>query len=320
MDKQLEAQHTRITVAISTFNESRFNWVVELLESLQNQTLKDFEVIIIVNENEDYFKKLAEIAESKIDVRKLKVKVSFNPAENGIAHSRNLALRYARSPYVAYTDDDAIPHYRWLEELLRTLESGEKVGAATGPVKLKCEPEGAENAMKWFPKELYWSVGCTCLDMPQLTQVRNGFGSNLALKKTVALQYGGFNEAFGYNRRTLLVGEEAELGIKLIRANYTTLWNPKAMVYHRVPRGRLKTRNIVKRSFIEGKTKATLAEVYGSWVLRPELGQMQYILKCLTRSRSTRSNTLVALSTIAVLSGYAAHRLSRLNPVRSTRI
>jgi len=301
---------SKITVAISTFRKSYFNWVAELLKSLENQTLKCFDVIVVVSKDIDYGRKISEFVKSKMDTRRLNVNIVFNYVEKGIAHSRNLALRSAKGPYIAYTDDDAIPHSCWLEELLWTLESYRTVAAATGPVEVKFEG-GIVGSTLQFPRELYWAIGCTSLDIPRLTPVRNGFGSNLALKRTVALRCGGFNNAFGYNQKRLIVGEEPELGIRLIRANYATLWNPKAIVYHRISRERLSTKNILMRSFIEGKTKAILTEAYGSDILKPEMGHLGSVVRSLVKSRSPRLRALLALSTMAVLGGFAVHRILR---------
>jgi glycosyltransferase involved in cell wall biosynthesis len=309
----MKAMQPKIAVAISTFRLSYFEWVATLLRSLQNQTLTPAEVIVVVNESKRYYEKLSEFAKSKIHEERLDVNIILNPIEKGIAHSRNIALRSTRSPYIAYTDDDAFPDRCWLEELAFALGSSEKVAAATGPVELRCEP-GAQNIASSFPRELYWVVGCTSLNSPQIIRVRNGFGSNLALKRDVALQYGGFNEAFGYGKRELMVGEEPEFGAKLAQANYVTLWNPKAIVYHRVSRERLRTKNIVTRSFVEGKTKAVLVRSYGTSILEPEKYYMKSLVQRLIRSQSFRSSMLILLSTIAVFTGYVAHRALSLSP------
>jgi hypothetical protein len=111
-----------------------------------------------------------------------------------------------------------------------------------------------------------------------------------------------------------MVGEEPEFGLKIAQANYHTLWNPKAIVYHRVSRERLRIRNIVIRSFVEGKTKAVLVRSYGTSVLEPEKNYMRSIAQRLVKSQGFRSNMLILLSIIAVFTGYIAHGALSLNP------
>jgi len=298
--------HHDVVVAFSTFRETYFEWVIELLEALEQQTIEDFKAIIVVNGNKRYFKRLSNVVKYETEAS-YEIQVIFNPTDKGIAHSRNILLEYAKSPYIAYTDDDAVPHPHWLEELLHALELDEKVGAVTGPVLCRWQHD-TEDYASWFPKELYWIIGCTSMNIKGVTIVRNGFASNLAVKREILLKNGGFNENLGYNPRNSIAGEETELGIRLAKLGYVTLWNPNAVVYHRIFRERLKMRNILKRSFIEGKTKAYLSEVYGSNVIKLEANHLQSIVKRFIKTRSFRSKALLLHSTIAVLSGYFAYR------------
>lgn len=294
-----------ITVAFSTFRETYFEWVVELLKALEKQTVEDFDVIVIVNQNKRYFKKLLDAIKCRTKMN-YETNVIFNPFDKGIAHSRNMALKNAKTPYIAYTDDDAIPHPRWLEELVWVLELDGKAGAAVGPVLCKWGLE-RKDCHVWFPKELYWIIGCTPWTIKEVTEVRNGFASNLALKRETALEIGGFSEDFGYNPQNLMAGEEPELGIKLARAGYVTLWNPNAIVYHRISEVRLKTRNILVRSFIEGKTKACLGRIYGSDVVNLEKNHLQSTIKRFITTRFLKSKAVLLLATMAVSIGYVTY-------------
>ena len=301
--------HHDIVVAFSTFRETYFGWVIELLEALEKQTIEDFKAIIVVNGNKRYFKRLLNVVKHKTEASH-EIQVIFNPTDKGIAHSRNIALDYGKRPYIAYTDDDAVPHPHWLEELLYALELDEKVGAVTGPVLCRWQHD-TEDYASWFPKELYWIIGCTSMDVKGVTMIRNGFASNLAVKREILLKHGGFGEYLGYGLSTSITGEDTELGIKLVRLGYVTLWNPNAVVYHRIFRERVKMRNILTRSFIEGKTKAYLSEVYGSNVIKPEANHLQSVVKRFIKTRSFKSKALLLHSTIAVLSGYFAYRTLR---------
>lgn len=301
---------SNITVAFSTFRETYFEWVIELLNSLENQTAEDFKVIVVVNRNKRYFNKLVDTVKHETEINH-ETNVIFNSVDKGIAHSRNIALKYAKTPYIAYIDDDCIPHHRWLEELLLTLELNGKAGAATGPVLCRWE-HGTENYASFFPKELYWIIGCTPWDIRKVTVVRNGFASNLALRRRILLKKGGFNENFGYNPKILMSGEETELGIKLARAGYVTLWNPNAIVYHRIFLERLRIRNILRRSFIEGKMKADISQAYGSSAIKLDVNHLQSVIKSIIKTRSPKSKALLLLTTIAVLSGYFIYTTRRI--------
>ena len=297
----------RITVAVSTYRETYAGWVIELLKSFEYQTIEDFEVIVVVNRNKHYYEQVLSAVESETKIAS-RTTVVYNPWDKGISHSRNIALKHAETPYIAYTDDDAIPSPQWLEELLSAFMLNEQVVAVTGPVLCKWELD-AKNHASWFPKELYWIIGCTPWKISKVRKVRNGFASNLALKREILIKSGGFNEDFGYGPRRSMAGEEPDLGIRLIRAGYCTLWNPRAVVYHRIFLKRLRTANILKRSIVEGKTKAYLSKKYGRDAIALERGYLRSIIKGFVRTSSTKSKALLLLSTAAVLSGYLRYRI-----------
>ncbi len=289
-----------ITVAVSTFRESYFDWVLELLNSLKYQTFKDFTVLLIVNSNYNYFKKLNEI--KKASTFPFRINIIYNSQEKGIAHARNIALNEATTPYIAFTDDDAIPDTNWLKIIAGTFMTVDKVGAVTGPVIANWTVATA-NSKLWFPKELYWVIGCidkfSCIK-----SVRNGFASNLALDREVVINCGGFNENFGYKQCYPMVGEEPELCLKLQKKGKFTLWNPKLIVYHRITSNRLKLANVLIRSYIEGRTKAHLKKLLGNEATSVEKEHMWAVMKAFMQTGSLRSKVYLATSTSAVAVGY----------------
>lgn len=296
-----------VTVAISTFKDSRFNWIEDLVKSLEKQTIQDFEVIIVVSRDRQYFKKLKNKVENELDI-KYKINVVFNAHDKGIAHSRNTALAHIKTQYVAYTDDDAIPHPMWLEELLSVFNQYKKVGAVTGPVIAKWETH-PKDAKSWFPEELYWILGCTTWKINNITEVRNGFASNLLIRKDLLVNLKGFNECLGYNPKNPMVGEETELGMRLNKAGYFTFWSPNAVVYHRILSERIKLNNVLRRSFIEGKTKAFLAKEYGNNELEKESNQFKVVLRKLFDYGSLTAKTYLVLSTLAVLAAFLIYTI-----------
>jgi len=302
----------RITVAISTFRESYIGWVIDLLKALETQTIQDFEIVVVVNDNHHYYLRLANVVKRR-NFNNRRIILVFNPNDKGIANARNIALYNSHTPYIAYTDDDAIPHSQWLEELLFAFKN-EKIGSVTGPVICKWE-KGTESFGLHFPRELNWIVGCTPWTMNEIVEVRNGVGSNLAFRRDILLKIQGFNENYGYNKRNPISGEESEIGIRMIKNGYVTLWNPKAIVYHRIFRERLVITKMLKRSFIEGKTKGSLSKLYGNRASDIETEHLKSIAKTFIKTKSFQTRSLLVLTTIAVFLGY----FSRNSPKTSTR-
>jgi glucosyl-dolichyl phosphate glucuronosyltransferase len=293
---------TSVTVAVSTFRESYFEWVMQLLDSLKNQTYKNFKVLLVVNGNNRYFEKLQNSIDNRIDLS-FEVNVFFNSTERGIAYARNIALKNATTPYIAYTDDDAIPDPHWLMMANAVFENIKSVGAVTGPIVANWDAK-LEDFASWFPKELYWIIGCTNSEFPTVKKVRNGFASNLFLDREAAIKCGGFNEEFGYKQKYRMAGEEPELCLRLKQLGNFTLWNPQLVVYHRIPASRIKFSNIIIRSYIEGRTKAHLKKHLGCGVTTVETQQMNTVLEAIIKKGSFKSKAYLALTSSAVASGY----------------
>jgi glucosyl-dolichyl phosphate glucuronosyltransferase len=291
-----------VTIAVSTFRESYFGWVLELLHSLLQQTFDDFEILLVVNTDQKYFDKLEAIINNKMD-KQHRIRIIFNPIDYGIAHARNVALKNVTTEYIAFTDDDAIPDNQWISESIKLLKETKSAGAVTGPVYAKWDPNCKKYA-SWFPKELYWIIGCTPWVRSDVGEIRNGFASNLTMRTNFALACGGFNERYGYNKLNPMAGEEPELSIRLRKNGKLTLWNPQAVVFHRIFKDRLRVRNIIVRSFVEGKTKAYLRKAFGSKALTYEMSHAKMILKAFLKTRSFTAKLLLAASTISVLLGY----------------
>ena len=100
----------------------------------------------------------------------------------GPAANRNHALRLAQSPWVVFTDDDCIPAAGWLRAYSAAIESGEKSGLPTNIY------EGR-------------TVCIAGLDSPLLHAPINETGGwlwscNMAVKRDLLMQLGGFDEEF----------------------------------------------------------------------------------------------------------------------------
>ncbi len=91
----------KISVVMPVYNEEDF--LKESIESILNQTFKDFELIIVNDCSTDNSDK---IIESYFDDPRV---VRINNEENiGVFNSRNRALKFARGKYIALLDSDDI--------------------------------------------------------------------------------------------------------------------------------------------------------------------------------------------------------------------
>jgi glycosyltransferase involved in cell wall biosynthesis len=89
-----------VSVVIPTYNAQPY--LAEALESVLGQTLADFELLVVDDASVDDTPAIIE----RYARRDRRIRVFRLPRNAGTAHARNVALQYARAPFVAVCDDD----------------------------------------------------------------------------------------------------------------------------------------------------------------------------------------------------------------------
>jgi hypothetical protein len=159
-------------------------------------------------------------------------------------------------------DDDARADQRWLEFLAGWYDDA-RVIAAGGVL----EPEFTAGEPAWLPRELYWVIGGTHLGVPTtVSPVRNPFGSNMSFRREVLDEVGGFAPALGRGGAAQMCCEETELSIRAghSRRGCLVLHVPDAVVHHSVPPERATWGYLIRRSWVEGRSKALVARSVGT--------------------------------------------------------
>ena len=185
--------------------------------------------------------------------------------------------------------------------------------------------------MNWFPREFYWIFSCTYWDMAAITEVRNGYGTNLSFRRE-AFEGGLFKTSMGVRGRGhsgwMEPGaEEAELALRIRhKTGKRIVYSPQVRVKHRVYRYRIKTKFITRRAYWEGYAKAMLNQWYrragNEGVLSTEYKLLRRILfkffpQSLIRLFSQpvitlRRLWLMVMVLSCVASGYFSYKLSIL--------
>lgn len=103
------------SVVIAAYNSERY--IVETLESVNNQTLNDFEVIIIDDASTD---STYDVIQKYIEDKELFF-LYRNSQNIGVADSRNRGFKYAKGKYIALLDADDLWSSQKLEKQYRLL-------------------------------------------------------------------------------------------------------------------------------------------------------------------------------------------------------
>ncbi len=263
----------RVSVIVCTYSSKMFNHLVECVESLVSQSYQNIEVVCIVDGDKGYYSQI------KRDfggfLRENDIKLFLNEENLGLLLSRNRGAELANGDIVAFIDDDAVADETWIEELVRMYEERNAIAAGG-----KLLPLWIARRPRWLPEEFYWMIGATHLGFPEeITEVRNTFGSNISFRRDVFLELGGFNpEMGGIKGKSMLQGGETELCDRMRKKfGRGVVYNPNAVVYHKIFESRTKLGFLMRRAFWQGYSKAVMERVAGG--IGEERGFLGYLLK-----------------------------------------
>ncbi len=273
----------KVSVIISTYTKDRRDDVLRCLNSLFNQTKIPDEIILVLDPVSDLIEFYSSVVPNEV---KIVASSGF-----GLSNARNTGIDNARGNVIAFIDDDAWADERWLENLLKNF-GDENVWVSGGRIV----PVFEEGRPRWLAEELDWIVGCTYKGMPEMkAEVRNPIGANMAFRREVFEVAGKFRTEVGRYGKKLLGSEETELCLRLkkLKPDAKIVYDPSAVVYHRVPESRANLGYALRRAYYEGYSKAILGKEY-------ELSTEKSYLVSLLRSL-TKKNLAEVLGILAVV-------------------
>lgn len=234
----------------------------------------------------------------------------------GKSHAVASALRVASGALIALTDDDVNVGENWLSELRAALADDE-VALAGGPV----DPRWERPAPPWLKLAGHSRLGAPLglLDygrMPAPLGERTLLGANMAVRRSVLQELGGFSPRLGKLRGTLLSGEDHELCQRIQAAGFGARYVPSARVSHWVPARRMRLTYFLGWFYWSGITHAVIEE-HGA-ASRPGMGVPMHLLRRLIGGAGSAAVEALTgrfpaavdrLLDSAFAAGYAAGRL-----------
>jgi len=243
-----------ISIIICTYQTKRYPDFIEAIISLTNQIYNNIEIITVIDGNKELYNN---VKEYRI-INKIKMEVILNSENLGLSESRNIGIKYAKGDIIAFFDDDAVAEKNWIIELVRMYE---EYGAIAAGGKLV--PLWIGKKMDFLPEEYYWLIGATHRGFPEgITEVRNTFGSNISFRTEVLDALGGFRGEMGVRGSGALQGEETEMCVRMKeRFGKGVMYNPDAVVYHKIVSERTKITFLLRRAFWQGYSKRMMNEM-----------------------------------------------------------
>ena len=244
-----------VSAVVCTSSHRRWSDVVCAVQSLVDQTPRPVEVLVVVDDEL--------VARARATLKHGSVRILANPGTNGSSSSRNAAMTEASGDVVAYLDHEAVARPGWCSALLEHYRRPEVV-AVGGRV----EPRWADgDAPDCLPPELLWIVGCSDSGRhgPRARSVRDLPAGAMSFRRRDLAAVGGFSESLRHLETTTLGSEETDVCLRLARAvgRSSIVFEPAAVVDHRVTDVRTRRRYLIRRCWAEGVSKAHLARRVG---------------------------------------------------------
>ena len=204
----------KYSIIVPVFN--RPDEVDELLESLSNQTLKDFEVIIV---EDGSTKTCKDVCDKYADILVLHYYAKEN---SGPGQSRNYGAERASGDYLLILDSDVVLHEGYIQAVEDSLKET--------PTEAFGGPDAAHPSFTPVQKAISYSMtsffttggirgGKTKLDKfyPR--------SFNMGIRRDVYLQLRGFSK--------MRFGEDIDFSYRIVEAGYQPRLFPEAWVWHK---------------------------------------------------------------------------------------
>ena len=302
----------KVSVIMCAYTAERLPYIYEAVDSILRQTLPPHEIILAIDHNAGLLAQLGAELGDRITL------VHNDGLHRGAVVTDNVAVRHATGEIMAFMDDDAAAESDWLEKLVRHYEDPRVV--ATGG---RLVPVWDEGRPRWFPEDLDWIVGGTYKGHPETrTEVRNLILCNMSVRREVFDSAGFFTTALG-RRKDWGTGAESEFFLRAKRnfPESAILYDPEAVVYHRVPSRRASLKYVVLRSFNEGFHKALIRRAFAGLSRDPlsmERSYLRYLVHSVLekmarfyRHGSLEQAASIAASVSATGAGYLMGMLKR---------
>jgi len=206
----------RASVVITARN--RVEMLKDCMRGLARQTVGTdaFEVVLVDNCSTDDYAPVHEYARSL----GLAIRGVRTSRDGGPAPARNLGVRTAIGPVIAFTDSDCRPTPTWLARVLTAMDDP-AIAMVSGPVLPKPEQPMMARSRETF---------ITPTEHPSFPT------ANLALRRDVFLAHGGFDTTLSFTDPFGRAAEAADtdLAWRIIKSGHGRVFLPEAVVEHEV--------------------------------------------------------------------------------------
>lgn len=238
-----------ISIILCTWNNSkRLSITLDAFLKIESPSSVSWELVIVDNNSKDATR---DIVVKYTGCLPIKYVIE---ATQGVSFARNAGLRNATGDLVIFTDDDITPCTNWLQIYWIEYKLNPSGFFWGGPIESDFESEPIDlDLISHAPSSVKGlSFGC---EQRELLPSEFFIGANWAIPSDVLSRVGCFNVSLGLNPSSgkVLVGEETDLMMRLIKSGLKPLYLPKATIKHFVPQEKMSIDHIASRSIATGR-------------------------------------------------------------------
>lgn len=208
-----------VTIVIPNYNGK--NLLENCLRTLENQSYKDFKVLVVDNGSTDGS---VNIDSGTLDIEWIVLKENL-----GFCGAVNLGIQRTRTPYLILLNNDTETEQYFVEELLRGIKRSEHIFSCGAQMIDYRKHEVLDNAGDLYTA-MGWAVargkGRLCKDYEKVTRVFSCCAGAAIYRMDMIQKIGGLDEKhFAYL-------EDVDLGYRARIAGFENWYIPQAKVYH----------------------------------------------------------------------------------------
>lgn len=229
---------TKVSVIIPTYNS--WKTLKSCIASIQKQTLKPFEIIVIDNASPDKTKegmqKLLSTNHKSSTVKYFRLRKNL-----GVTGGRNKGIREASrdADYLFFFDHDMVADKNMLAELVKTAEMDNSIGIVTPKIYYWKDKRSLRSGDR---KKRIWSAG-TGINLwtgqvffrggedtgqyDKIEEVQVAPAAMLVKKEVI-------KKIKGFDNRYFATFEDTDFCFRAKRAGFKTYYTPKAIAYHKL--------------------------------------------------------------------------------------
>lgn len=172
-----------VSIIIPLYNGQEH--LLELIQSLKNQTYNKIEVIVIDNNSTDDSVELLKSLSEKI----IPLNIFLNKKNEGYCGGCNEGIKHASGEYLLFLSQDRIMNEDWIEKTVTEINKNKNIGCIIG----KVEREGASSPEYGHSYDVYGSILIN--SSPHESRLFFG-GGTIIIRKKIIDEIGGFDPEF----------------------------------------------------------------------------------------------------------------------------